>query len=109
MAVLLICMPAGWEGERAELVIFIAIPPFEFLGTVGGGWDFRWNSSVGAAILVCMPSVRRASALLLSIYLPTSPFEFSGSGGGGWGFRRIPTICGGAFEVHTSGSVGRAF
>ena len=47
VAVFFIYMPAGRGSERAELVIFIAFLPFEILETAGGGWIFRWISSVG--------------------------------------------------------------
>ena len=68
VAVIFIYMPGGREGERAELVIFIALPPFKFFRNGGWGMDFpvdlfsrRWR------FCYAWHRVGRASVLFLSI------------------------------------------
>ena len=76
-------MHANGSGGRAELFIYLALPPFEFPGAGVGVRIFCGSLPSAAVLLVCMSAGREGKRAKLVIVFALPPFEFSRTGSGG--------------------------
>ena len=100
-ATILVCMPGSRERERVGRSVLL-LWPFNCLLAGGGDKSSGGYLLSEEALLACMLvnwEVEPRALLLWRLWL----LHFAGVGGGGWSFWRLPTLLGGASDVHISG------